>query len=372
MYSIHWTHDDHGSSLRDVSPITSGPIHQAPTTDPSVSRREWLGVIGAAAVAMPTPAQIRGHPKTATPPRSIPSTKGYLVEEIRGGLFWVTDGAYNTMFAVSRQGVIVVDPLPSLGARLLGAVAEVTRQPVTHVVYSHEHTDHIGAAFVLPSPVTTIAHQDTAAVLRRRADHRRPVPSVAFNDRYVLQVDDQTLVLEYRGVNHAPGNVFIYAPRQKVLMLVDVVYPGYMPYPDLGVAVDIPGYIQAHRDALTYEFTEFVGGHVNRLGTRADVEASLNFVLDLKRTMEEVLAEKPFPGYLRAGQIAPTETWFAHDDYEKERIAACFARLAPRWTTRLMGSERSLASHCRTMMVALAIQFGVGESSSTASPRKAK
>src|SRR5262245_46368950 len=370
MYSIHWTHDDHGSSLRDVSPITSGPIHQAPTTDPSVSRREWLGVIGAAAVAMPTPAQIRGHPKTATPPRSIPSTKGYLVEEIRGGLFWVTDGAYNTMFAVSRQGVIVVDPLPSLGARLLGAVAEVTRQPVTHVVYSHEHTDHIGAAFVLPSPITTIAHQDTAAVLRRRADHRRPVPSVTFNDRYVLQVDDQTLILEYRGVNHAPGNIFIYAPRQKVLMLVDVVYPGYMPYPDLGVAADIPGYIQAHRDALGYDFTEFVGGHVDRLGSRVDVKHSLEFVLDLKRTAEEILAEKPFPSYLRALRGDPLETWFAHDDYEKDRIAACHAKLAPTWAPRLKGAERSLASHCRTMIVALAIQFASTDAVPAKSLRK--
>jgi len=37
-------------------------------------------------------------------------------------------------------------------------------------------------------------------------------------------------------------------------MLVDVVYPGYMPYPNLGIAVDVPGYLKAHRDALTYDF----------------------------------------------------------------------------------------------------------------------
>src|SRR5262245_18177259 len=346
-----------------------------PTTvplSPTLSRREWIGLMGAAGIAMPTSAYGGGHLSMAAGPRSSLPAKGYLVEEIRGGLFWVTDGAYNTMFAVSRQGVIAVDPLPSLGPRFLRAIAEVTRLPVTHVVYSHEHTDHIGAAALLPGPLTTLAHRETATILARRADPRRPMPSVTFDDRYVLQVDDQTLVLEYRGVNHAPGNLFIYAPRQKVLMLVDVVYPGFMPYPDLGVAVDIPGYLQAHRDALTYKFTEFVGGHVNRLGTPADVEASLNFARDLKRTTEEVLAEKPFPSYLRAAQISPMETWFAHDDYEKDRIAACYARLAPRWTTRLKGTERSLASHCRTMIVALAIQFGVGENSSSVSPRRAR
>lgn len=49
-----------------------------------------------------------------TNPR-IPPAKGYLVEEIRDGLYWVTDGAYNTMFLVSTAGVIAVDPLPTLG-----------------------------------------------------------------------------------------------------------------------------------------------------------------------------------------------------------------------------------------------------------------
>ena len=39
---------------------------------------------------------------------AIPS-KGYVVEEIRDGLYWVTDGAYNTMFLVTSEGVIALD-----------------------------------------------------------------------------------------------------------------------------------------------------------------------------------------------------------------------------------------------------------------------
>jgi hypothetical protein len=163
------------------------------------------------------------------------------------------------------------------------------------------------------------------------------------------------------------GNLFVYAPRQKVLMLVDVVYPGYLPYPDLGVAVDTPGYIQAHREALTYEFSEFVGGHVDRLGTRADVEASLAFVLDLKQAAEAVLAERPFPTYLRQRRVDLSRTtWFAHDDYEQDRVARCYARLAPQWTPRLKGTARILQTHCRAMIVALAIQMPPPGMSSTA------
>jgi hypothetical protein len=62
------------------------------------------------------------------------SPKGYQVQEIRLGVYWVTDGLYNTMFVISSNGVIAVDPLPSLRANYLKAIAEVTDKPITHVI----------------------------------------------------------------------------------------------------------------------------------------------------------------------------------------------------------------------------------------------
>lgn len=43
-------------------------------------------------------------------------------------------------------------------------------------------------------------------------------------------------------------------------MLVDVVYPGYMPYKNLGIVEDLRGYIDVHRSVLGYDFDTFVGG----------------------------------------------------------------------------------------------------------------
>src|SRR5262245_15500299 len=40
---------------------------------------------------------------------------GYVLREVRDGLYWLSDGAYNTMFLVSSKGVVAVDPLPTLG-----------------------------------------------------------------------------------------------------------------------------------------------------------------------------------------------------------------------------------------------------------------
>ena len=89
--------------------------------------------------------------------------KGYLVQQIRDGLYWLTDGAYQTMFMVTDKGVVAIDAPPTTGNNYLKAIAEVTTKPVTYVIYSHAHIDHIGAAGIYPKNATFIAQQETAA-----------------------------------------------------------------------------------------------------------------------------------------------------------------------------------------------------------------
>lgn len=288
-------------------------------------------------------------------PKILPE-KGYFVQEIRDGLYWVTDGRYNTIFLVSKEGVIAVDPLPTLGPKYLQAIAEVTKQPITHVVYSHEHTDHIGAANLFPKNATYIAQKETAAILARRNDPRRPVPTVTFENNYTLTVGGQTLVLDYKGVNHETGNIFIYAPRQKVLMLVDVIYPGWMPYKNLGIAEDVPGYIQAHHEALSYDFDVFVAGHVNRLGTRQDIETSLEFVSELKTLVSEALQKLDFPSYMRANPSSK-HGWVRHNDYEQALVEQCYVQLFPKWSAKVDGADAYLRDNCWAMLESLVVQY---------------
>ena len=108
-----------------------------------------------AAVTQPTVAPV---PAAALGP-AIDPTKGYFAEEIRDGLYWATDGIYQVMFLTTGEGVIVVDAPMSIGGNLLKAISEVTNEPVTHVIYSHYHRDHIGAASIYPSDAAIIAHE---------------------------------------------------------------------------------------------------------------------------------------------------------------------------------------------------------------------
>jgi len=274
----------------------------------------------------------------------IDFSKGYLVEEINDGLFWVTDGAYNTMFLTTGQGVIVVDAPPSIGANYLKAIEEVTDEPITHVVYSHSHIDHIGSAYLFPANATIISHTWTVEQLKIRNDTNRPVPTITFEDKFTLEVGTQKLELEYHGPIHDPGNIFIYAPQQKVLMVVDVIFPGWVPFKDLAMAEDVPFFLYAHDKILEYDFETLVGGHLTRLGTPEDVEIQKAYFDDIQKYAGNANLEVDF---MEIGQKVGFENlWLVFQIYADTISQQCADEVVPKWIDKLGGADLFTYDHC--------------------------
>jgi glyoxylase-like metal-dependent hydrolase (beta-lactamase superfamily II) len=292
-------------------------------------------------------------PEAAKGP-SIPA-KGYLVQEIRDHLYWVTDGSYNTMFLVTDKGVAAVDAPPTIGNNYLKAIAEVTDKPVRYVIYSHAHLDHIGAAGIFPKNATFIAQQETAAELQRAKSVAKntsmvpPIPTVTFTKSYTLQIGNQSLKLDYYGVNHLPGNIFIYAPNQKALMLVDIVFPGWVPFPYLAIAKDVAGFINAHDISLNdYNFDTIVAGHLTRLGTRNDVMIQKEFVSDLEHAAGKANQEVLFSKI--ASQVGRFDNpWLIFSKYIDAVNENCVNNMLPKWEDRLGGAQQFMSTHCFIM-----------------------
>jgi glyoxylase-like metal-dependent hydrolase (beta-lactamase superfamily II) len=279
--------------------------------------------------------------------------RGYLVKEIRDGLYWVTEGMYQCAFMVTGQGVIAIDAPPSIGDRVTKAIRSVTDEPVTHVVYSHSHGDHIGTTDQFPDDALRIGHAETKRWLDRLRDPRRKPPDIVFDDSYTLEVGSQTLQLDYRGGNHALGNIFIHAPRQRALMIVDVFYPGWVPFAGLGLCRDIPGFVDHHDYALEYDFDTLISGHLTRLGRRGDVETQREYVTDLRREALRALAE-----------VDQLPSWqYVHNVYGMftnhfNRIASQVAEeLLPKWKGRLAGVDFFLHNHSFIMLEALRVDW---------------
>lgn len=73
----------------------------------------------------------------------------------------------------------MVDAPPTVGTKLVAAIREVTSRPVRYFVYSHAQADHVGSAHLFPD-ATQYGHTETAKLLRRERDRKRPAPTRAF------------------------------------------------------------------------------------------------------------------------------------------------------------------------------------------------
>jgi glyoxylase-like metal-dependent hydrolase (beta-lactamase superfamily II) len=284
---------------------------------------------------------------------AVDAAKGYRLQRLGRNLYMVTENAYQSMFLVHESGVVVVDAPPSHAALIPKAIAEVTDKPITHIIYSHSHADHIGGAGGLGGRPIIIAHEETRKLLARDNDPNRPLPTVTFGDTYTLKIGSETLELSYHGNGHEPGNIFIYVPEQKTLMVVDVIFPGWMMWRRFALAQDIPGFFDQVEKIKTFDFETLVAGHVARTGTRADVELQSEFMKDLKAAAGAALKST------RVGiGVDPRDTanpWAVFGNYVDRVVIQCVNDLTPKWSGTLGGFDVFIWDQCYAMEQSLRI-----------------
>ncbi|MER7693330.1 MBL fold metallo-hydrolase [Streptomyces sp. NPDC097610] len=277
--------------------------------------------------------------------------KGYRLQRVGRNGYVVITGFVQSVFVVARDGVIVVDAPPASRGKLQEAIASVTDKPVTHFVYSHSHLDHVGAVTDFPDAVR-IAHAECARVLALHKDPARPMPQKIVDGRYNrLHVGGEEIHLIYPGANHESGNVLTYFPAQRLVAMTDVVMPGWAPYRGWGNADYLPGILLAHDAILGLDFDTYVGGHVYRTGTRADVQQSRAFFVDFWNTTKKNMGAISFAE--AAAQAEPENVWAAQKVWIDRVARATQAELVERWGTEIAAVDTFTADSAGSVVVSI-------------------
>ena len=286
--------------------------------------------------------------------------KGYYTDSLGGGIHYIKDAWYYQLVVEHDDGLIVVDAPPTngqyfLGENILPAIGEISDKPITHLIYSHHHRDHIGAAAVFADDVTIIAQEECAALVASANDPQRPPATETFKDSYTLSVGGQTLQLDYHGDLHCNGNIFIYHPDEKMLMNIDIIFPGWVPFSSLAMASHLRGFMRGHDVVLGYDFDVFVPGHLTRLGNREDVEVQKAYFQDLIDTAMKYLddvsparnaMDAPVTFMSAAEQAGGwTNPWLIFDTYLNGVTDGVVAEVLPRWKDRLAGADVFTRTH---------------------------
>jgi glyoxylase-like metal-dependent hydrolase (beta-lactamase superfamily II) len=101
----------------------------------------WLGLVCAAGLA-----HAQGSAQgPAMVVQQVSATSWYVEGQSALGTPANQNFISNAAFVVTPAGVVVVDALgsPVLAERLLAEIRKITPQPVTHVIVTHYHADHI-------------------------------------------------------------------------------------------------------------------------------------------------------------------------------------------------------------------------------------
>ena len=256
----------------------------------------------------------------------IDEEKGYFVDEIADGVYWLIGSGYQVMFLTTGEGVIVTDAPQPIGEKYLQAIKEVTDEPITHMIYSHSHPDHTGAAGqIFPDDIEYIAHQDTADILISENDPNRPIPTITFDDTYTLSVGNQVLELHYIGPFHSEGDIVIVAPKQKVAMAVDLFHPGAAPFKAFGMTVNLDAHIESH-DTLVddFDFDVLVSGHEQILAIKDHIKTDKEFILSMIEITKQAIQD------------------VSSDDV----IQTCVDNTIDEWDGRLRDLEQFMIEHC--------------------------
>ena len=288
--------------------------------------------------------------------------QGYYVGRVERNLYWVTDGTYQSAFLTTGDGVVLLDAPPTIGHNIQRAVDEIASangvsNKVTHLIYSHHHADHAGAAslFTANGDVARIGHEETRNLLIRDDDPARPAPEETFGDSRSLEIGGERIDLFWHYANHSPDNIFIHLPDHDALMLVDIVNPGWAPVYQSNLTEDVQGYVKAPETALAYPWKHFIGGHMGRLGTRDDIALHQRYMADIEAASRRALdTVDPTRFFVKYGE----NTWAAVRGYLDAVSAAAAEPVIEKYVDVLAAADVFTTSTTFHVMQSIRLDLG--------------
>lgn len=172
------------------------------------------------------PASAQGAQRIRSGPSLIPPSGP--IQHVTGNLYKIFGAGGNTLVFVQKNGVVLVDTkLPGNGQAILDQVRKVTDKPITTIINTHNHPDHVGSNgfFRKKFPkVRIIAQENTKKWMEANPRYKKDMmPNVTFKNRMTIGKGADRVELYYFGVAHTNGDAWVVFPAAHTMFPGDVM-----------------------------------------------------------------------------------------------------------------------------------------------------
>jgi cyclase len=243
----------------------------------------------------------------AQQPASQPSVDTLTVEKVKDNL-WVirggTSGGNTAVFATAKGLTLVDTKSPGWGQPLLDKIKTISDKPITTIINTHTHYDHVSGNVVVPASVEIIAQENTAkrmplfsTVTGRgetenvfKANPGKGLPKRTFKDKLTIGSGADQINLYYFGPAHTGGDAFVEFPALRVLHAGDVFARKAVPLIDAdngGSGVQFAATVRKAVDGVKNVDT-IINGHLPAQTTPAEMREYADFVSDFVAHVQAV------------------------------------------------------------------------------------
>jgi glyoxylase-like metal-dependent hydrolase (beta-lactamase superfamily II) len=250
------------------------------------------------------------------------------VEKLHDNLFVLRGGGGNTAVFVTTDGVVVVDTKnPGWGQPILDKIKELSPKPVTLLINTHTHGDHVSGNVEFPESVDVVVQANTKTNMEKMKifaeNANRGMAKRTFTDRMTIGKGPDQIDLYYFGPGHTNGDAFVVFPSLRTMHAGDIFGNKGLPLIDAGnggSVLHVASTLQkAHAGIKGVE--TIINGHMTTQTTWDDLKTFAEFNQDfltwaqaeLKagKTPEEAAKGWTVPEkYVQAGYSATAPTNF--------------------------------------------------------------
>src|SRR6185295_18127189 len=159
------------------------------------------------------------------------------VDKIKDNLWVLKGGGGNTAVFLTGGGVVVVDAKnPGWGKPILDKIKELSPKPITTLINTHTHGDHVSGNVDFPATVDVVTQENTKANMEKmdifKQNGNRGMAKRTFKDKMTIGKGADQVDLYYFGPGHTNGDAIVVFPALRTAHLGDLFASKGLPLVD--------------------------------------------------------------------------------------------------------------------------------------------